>query len=111
MDKGLYNQFLMARDDLDKQLREIMSVTDSERAGDLLIRIKQLQERYQSLFDEMVFLNIISLPRIAAFQYSSLILTNIPGFALCRGVLKNRYGRISLFLYQLPDGRTDDSGT
>ncbi|MBI4683151.1 MAG: HAMP domain-containing histidine kinase [Nitrospirae bacterium] len=53
-DHGLYDQFMLAKDDFHIQLKGIMTVADTDKARDFLMRIEQLQRRYESLFTEEV---------------------------------------------------------
>ncbi|MGA1791580.1 MAG: HAMP domain-containing protein [bacterium] len=51
-DNGLYNNFLLAKEDFNKNLTEIMSIADAPVAGNLLNLLYENYQRYQSLFDE-----------------------------------------------------------
>jgi len=51
-DNGIYNHFLLAKDDFNNNLREIMSITDTPVAGKLLTILNENSQHYQSLFDE-----------------------------------------------------------
>jgi two-component system sensor histidine kinase GlrK len=51
-DEETYQQFLLAKNDFDMQLREIMAVSDSAKVTELLARINDLHKRYLLLFEE-----------------------------------------------------------
>ena len=53
-DDGLYKQFLLAREDFNRHLNDIMAIADTDVVRDLLNKIDQLHKRYQLLFDEEV---------------------------------------------------------
>jgi two-component system sensor histidine kinase GlrK len=53
-DESLYDQFLLSKREFDKQLKEAMSVANTDRSSDLIIRIKQLHKHYESLINEEV---------------------------------------------------------
>ena len=53
-DAGLYNQFLLAKNDFDKQMSELMSLAGDDKAQDIINAIKHHKQRYQSLFDDEV---------------------------------------------------------
>jgi len=47
-DEETYNQFLLAKDDFDSRLREIIEVSDNARAGEILERINRLHKTIHS---------------------------------------------------------------
>ncbi len=53
-DKGLYNQFLQARDDFDKNLKEAVATSDDAEVRNMLTAIRHFYDRYQSLFQTEV---------------------------------------------------------
>ncbi|MEW6602176.1 MAG: HAMP domain-containing protein, partial [Nitrospirota bacterium] len=53
-DDALYNQFLLADNDFDKQISELTSVAEDEKAQEILSRMKDMKERYQALFNDEV---------------------------------------------------------
>ena len=53
-DDGLYDQFLLAKDDFDKYLDSIMTVDNPDAALELITGIKLNYQRYVSLFEEDV---------------------------------------------------------
>lgn len=53
-DDGLYDQFLLAKDDFDKYIDAIMTVDDSDTALELITGITLNYQRYVSLFTEDV---------------------------------------------------------
>ena len=53
-DAGLYNQFDLATNDFDRQLNELKSVSEDEKAQDMINKIIHHKQRYQSLFNDEV---------------------------------------------------------
>ena len=53
-DEVLYDQFLLVRDEFSRNLDEVMSVVESSQDRDLLLRVKDYYQRYQSLIEEEV---------------------------------------------------------
>ncbi len=53
-DDETYNQFLLAKAEFDRYLKEAVTITDAEKVRDLLARIDRLHKRYLLLFEEEV---------------------------------------------------------
>jgi len=51
-DKELHHQFMLAERDVSKRMNEAISIADTSRKREALIRIKGYYERYQTLFNE-----------------------------------------------------------
>ncbi len=57
-DKELYNQFMLAESEVNKRIDEGISIADTARKKEILIRIKDYYKRYETLFNEEVkFIN------------------------------------------------------
>jgi two-component system sensor histidine kinase GlrK len=56
-DVGLYDQFLLKKNDFDNNLKEVMAVVDASETREMLNNVEKHFQRYQSLFDiEVEFL-------------------------------------------------------
>ena len=51
-DKELYNQFMLAERSVSKRIDEAISIADTSRKSQLLIRVKDYYEHYKTLFTE-----------------------------------------------------------
>ncbi len=57
-DKELRNQFMLAEREVSKRIDEAISITDTARKREMLLRIKHYYERYKTLFnEELEFIN------------------------------------------------------
>ncbi len=53
-DEGLYNQFLLAKNDFDKQLKELTYLAEDGKTLNMINIINRQKQRYQALFDNEV---------------------------------------------------------
>lgn len=53
-DKELYGQFMLAESEVGKRMDEAISIADTARKREILIRIKDYYKRYETLFNEEV---------------------------------------------------------